>query len=231
MTVKTPTKEILVAAQSAARNPHRLAAMIGIPVSKWVGRCHEVSLALLKTGEFGKGRVARGMANGVVSQHSWIVLDEDVYSERAVIVDATNPVFHDLYDMGRRDAASTGTGTPILVTATATGKSHTPHGMGDIWKAGRPDYPTGEIVQLTPTFELSADAKLFLSDDTLGPLDRRGWAQLANGPMQGWPASEIIAAMDDTDRLRALVPIDILGMLTLRNPQGLYLADGREEDV
>jgi hypothetical protein len=43
--------------------------------------------------------------------------------------------------------------------------------------------------------------------------------------MEGWPSSEIIAAMDDTDELRALVPIDILGMVTDRNPGGLYLSE------
>lgn len=45
---------------------------------------------------------------------------------------------------------------------------------------------------------------------------------LANGPMQGWPAPEIIEAMMDTDGLGALVPIDIRGMLTGRNPGEAY---------
>ena len=41
-------------------------------------------------------------------------------------------------------------------------------------------------------------------------------------PVEDWPAGEIFAAMDDTEGLKALVPIDKLGMLTDRNPGGLY---------
>lgn len=46
---------------------------------------------------------------------------------------------------------------------------------------------------------------------------------------QNWPAAEIIAAIDDTKALSALVPIDILGMLTDRNPSGLYLPGDEKE--
>lgn len=60
----------------------------------------------------------------------------------------------------------------------------------------------------------------------LGPLDRRAWHLLASqAPVLGWPAAEIIAAMDDTEELSAFVPIDRLGMLTDRNPGGLYLPE------
>ncbi len=57
----------------------------------------------------------------------------------------------------------------------------------------------------------------------LGPLDRRGWATLAHAPVEGWPAGEILGAMCDSG-MEAVVPIDIIGMLTDRNPSGLYLA-------
>lgn len=218
----TTTKKRLNAARAVAAEPDRLAELIGLPVGRWVGRCHEVSLALLKTGEFGPGRVARGNARNVTSQHSWIVLGEDVYDEHAVIVDATNPVFHKLYNVGGQK------GSPVLVSARATGITHWPHGMGYIWSAGPPQCGGEKAVKLTPGGiaggPLSDAAQDFLQQ--LGPLDRRGWSNLANGPMQGWPAGEIIAAMDDTKALRALVPIDILGMLTDRNPGGLYLAGG-----
>lgn len=62
----------------------------------------------------------------------------------------------------------------------------------------------------------------------VGPLDRPGWMRLASCPVGGWPAAEVLAAMDDTPALQTLVPIDRLGMLTDRNPGGLYLA-GKEK--
>jgi hypothetical protein len=45
---------------------------------------------------------------------------------------------------------------------------------------------------------------------------------LANAPVEGWPAREILTAMAATPRLAACVPIDILGMVTDLNPKGLY---------
>jgi hypothetical protein len=39
---------------------------------------------------------------------------------------------------------------------------------------------------------------------------------------KGWPAAEIIGPMRDTRELRTTVPIDIAGMITDRNPGGLY---------
>ena len=40
-------------------------------------------------------------------------------------------------------------------------------------------------------------------------------------PVGGWPAGEIFEAMTHTKGLEALVPIDLLGMLTDLNPDGL----------
>lgn len=68
---------------------------------------------------------------------------------------------------------------------------------------------------------VSREAELFL--DLCGPLDQKGWAELIHSPVEGWPAAEIIAAVDDTPELSTLIPVDILGMLTDRNPQGVYL--------
>src|SRR6185503_13529455 len=104
--------------------------------------------------------------------------------------------------------------------ATNDGR-HVPHGgHGSIWGWGKPTSGDGPPIDLTPTKTLSRAARVFL--DLLGPLDRRGWAMLAEAPVLGWPAAEIIAAMDDTADLRTLVPIDRLGMLTDRNPCSLY---------
>lgn len=186
-------------------NETELAEQIGIPFEKWAYRCHEISLKLLRTGFFGKGRIARGTARLVGSQHSWIVLSGDVYDPDAEIVDPTLWV----YD---KNLPGVWQGPNLF--------QHHPAGLGNIWQYGRPLRPSGEPVALTPAVPLSGMAQGFL--DLLGPLDLHGWHDLANGPMQGFPAGEIIAAMDDTPALRALVPIDVLGMLTRRNPGGLY---------
>ena len=40
--------------------------------------------------------------------------------------------------------------------------------------------------------------------------------------MEDWPAGPILTAMAETRGLKALIPIDILGMNTDLNPGGLY---------
>jgi hypothetical protein len=171
-------------------------------------QCHAVSLAIVRAGLVPGGRVARGACRGVVGQHSWVTVG-DPYVLGAPILDAT---------LWSYDPSVEGVWTG---RATNEGR-HVPHGgAGSIWTYGRPPPAQGEPVALVGQDELSRDAQLFL--ELLGPLDRRGWAMLADAPVLGWPAAEIIAAMDDTPELRALVPIDRLGMLTDRNPSGLYL--------
>lgn len=200
-------------AVAVASEPEKLAEIIGIPIEFWVGSCHEVSLALVRAGKLGRSRVARGVSPGIASQHSWAVAGDNVYDSNAVIIDATNPRHHTLWERGKAI-------TPILVTDTGTGRSHHPHGYGSIWEAGKP-YHHGEAdVTLTPQEPLSRQAQRFLA--ILGPLDQRGWAQLAHLPVGGWPAKEIISAMADTEQLAALIPIDIVGMVTDRNPRELY---------
>jgi hypothetical protein len=83
-----------------------------------------------------------------------------------------------------------------------------------------PSHHGGPGIELTPANPLSTEAADFL--DLLGPLDLRGWGEVAHLPVEGWPAGEIIAAMCDTPGLGALVPVDIQGMVTDRNPSGLY---------
>lgn len=183
----------------------------GRPFAETHHQCHAVSLAIVKAGLIPGARVARGSARGVGAQHSWVVCDHDPYNEQALIVDATLWSYRD--DVNG-----------VLVTHNiGGGYRHTPHGYGSIWDWGKPCSTGGAEVDLDPAAEdrLSMSARRFL--DLVLPLDRRGWMRLAQAPVGGWPAAEIITAMDDTPALRAFVPIDILGMLTDRNPSGLYL--------
>jgi len=174
------------------------------PLSQWKYRCHEASLTVVKSAI--GGRVARGWCKGVPSQHSWVVLG-DCYDEKATIIDPT---------LWSYDPKVKG----IWVGTMAHGR-HKPHGYGSIWDYGRPAPPVDAPIKLRPKKPLSRSAVIFL--EMLGPLDRNGWGVLANSPVQGWPAGEILGAMDDTRALSALVPVDRLGMLTDRNPGGLYL--------
>jgi hypothetical protein len=183
---------------------------IGMPQARWARQCHGVSLAIVKSGVLApiSARVARGTCKGVLGQHSWIVLGPDCYDPRAEILDPTLRSYVE--------------SVPVLWWGTARDRLHAPHGAGSIWNYGKPEPGDGPPIELAPAEPLSKAARVFL--DLLGPLDARGWMRLANCPVGGWPAREIIAAMDDTPEARAFVPIDILGMVTDRNPGGLYLA-------
>lgn len=200
-------------AREIAADTDALANKIDWPFEEWAHNCHAVSIALVKAKVFGYSRVARGVCkdSGLALQHSWIVLDPDVYRPSAPIVDPT---------LWSYDSSVQG----IWVGSIARGKRHRPKGMGSIWKYGHPpNCSPADAIRLTPSFQLSPLAQYFLK--LLGPLDRRGWMMLADGPMQGWPAGEIVLAMLETPALRSDVPIDIAGMLTNLNPKGLYLAD------
>jgi hypothetical protein len=174
----------------------------------WAHNCHGASLALVRSGLLGPAaRVGRGACAGVGGQHSWVVVDSDPYAVNARIVDPT------LWSYADEVVG--------IWYGSAHDDRHCPHGgSGTIWTYGRPAEPVGDVIDLTPTEPLSDDAEAFL--DLLGPLDKRGWSCLVNGPVIGWPAAEIVAAIDDTPSLSVLVPIDVLGMLTERNPGGLY---------
>lgn len=178
------------------------------PLDQWGCKCHEASVVLVRSGVLGASRVARGSCEGVGGQHSWVVLGDDCYDARATIVDPT---------LWSYDADVEG------VWVGTADVRHRPFGAGSIWRWGRPQNASGEDFQLKPSKPWSERAKLFL--DLLGPLDRNGWITLAHAPVEGWPAAEIIDAMCESE-LKAHVPIDIVGMLTDRNPQGLYLATG-----
>jgi hypothetical protein len=177
-------------------------------LDKWSHRCHEASLTLIRSGVFGRlrARVARGFADGVSSQHSWVVMGMNCYDRTATIIDPT---------LWSYDSNVEG-----IWTGSLEDEVHRPHGMGSIWDYGKPRPATGTLIKLTPKKKLSDTAKDFLK--MVGPQDRMGWQVLANSPVEGWPAGEILAAMDDTVLLTALVPIDKLGMLTDRNPGHYY---------
>jgi hypothetical protein len=179
------------------------------PLGQWVQQCHAASVRLVQSGAIPGARVARGTCRGVGAQHSWVVAGHDVYAHDAQIIDPT---------LWSYDKSVVG-----IWYGSAKDGRHIPHGgRGSIWTYGRPAPARGPVVKLTPKVPLGGEALRFL--DMLGPLDRDGWMILAQSPVTGWPAAEIIAAMDDTKVLTALVPIDRLGMLTDRNPGGLYLS-------
>lgn len=184
---------------------------VGFPITCYAADCHRAALALVKSGAVAPARVARGWCPGVGGQHSWVVLGMDCYDPWATVIDPT------LWSYVKSVEG-------IWVGKAIEEPQHEPHGSGSIFEYGQPHSMGGELIFLDADW--SADAAEFL--DVLGPLDRQGWSQLAHAPVGGWPSAEIIGAMYDDDRLRALVPIDIVGMLTDRNPGGLYL---REEET
>jgi hypothetical protein len=167
--------------------------------------CHEVSLALARSGHFPGARVARGFARNVMGQHSWLTTD-DPYNPLSPIIDFT---------LWSYDPHVKG-----IWVGTGEDGVHIPHGAGHFMRAGMP-YNHGEkVIRLVVNRPLSEDARDFLA--MLGPLDYRGWAEVAHLPVEGWPAGEIFAAMDDTPGLGILVPIDVMAMTTGRNVNGLY---------
>ncbi len=176
-------------------------------LDSWDKQCHACSLALIRTGLLpDDARVARGWCGSVASQHSWVVLGSP-YDETAPILDGT------LWSYTGQ--------SPRLFFCPRGNLQYTPHGAGSIWEYGCPEGPTDKIIELDANF--SKTATDFLDMAAPNGLDRLGWNVLAHAPVGGWPAKEIIGAMYDDLRLRALIPIDVVGMLTDRNPGGLYL--------
>lgn len=176
------------------------------PHEEWAHKCHEVSLKAVRSGLVGPSRVARGTCVHVRGQHSWVVLGDDCYNLDAALIDLTLWSYAPSFD--------------VVWTGTYRAGLHTPHGQGNIFTAYRPPSPTDTPIELTPTVPFSGEAQAFLR--LVGPLDYTGWHVLIHSPVGGWPSAEIIAAAADTDELKALVPIDILGMLTDRNPSDVY---------
>jgi hypothetical protein len=189
-----------------------LAERVGSDPLRWAFNCHGASHAIVQSGIYPGARVARGFARGVPGQHSWVVADYDErgpYDPKAHVIDPT---------LWSYDPSVTGVWQGSYM---GVGWRHRPHGWGHFFTGERPFAHSGEHIALTPKVPLSGEAHRFL--DMLLPLDVRGWIMVANLPVDGWPAAEVIAAMDDTPALSPLVPVDRLGMLTDRNPGGLYM--------
>lgn len=187
-----------------------LEELLGRPLSDYYHGCHAGSLAVLRTGIFGTpgqdARVARGHCAGILSQHSWIIVGGGPYDRKAVIADPTRWSYF--------------SGGPSVTITRNAMTDYQPHGAGDIWRRGHPDNcDPSQAVELDWKEPPSGSARLFL--ELLGPLDKHGWIQLAHYPVEGWPAGEIIGAVADTFGA-VHVPVDILGMVTDRNPGGLY---------
>jgi hypothetical protein len=172
--------------------------------------CHSVSLALVRSGLLGEGgpslRVARGACHGVGGQHSWVVMGHP-YDDQAIIVDLT------LWSYSPHQ--------PRIWLGSMQSRLHTPQGYGMIYDSPRPQDYGGEILEVDSS-GMSPEAQHFLK--IIGPLDYRGWGLLwSRCGMLGWPAQEILeGALDQHPGMAALVPIDIIGMVTDRNPQELY---------
>ena len=184
----------------------------GVNPADYPKQCHAASLKLVKSGVIGEfARVARGTHPDIGGQHSWVVVSEDVYDEYATIIDPTmwsytgrEPQF-DIYD-------------------AAEDADYFPKGGEERWDFS--DIPAVQDYSKIITLEREVFDKLpdyaKMQMWRIGSMDLRGWSTLANGPMLGWPSRPIIEAMLDTPKLAALVPIDIQGMVTMRNPSNLY---------
>jgi hypothetical protein len=172
--------------------------------------CHSVSLALVRSGLLGEGgpnlRVARGACMGVGGQHSWVVLGHP-YDQTATIVDLTLWSYN-------------GSQPRIWIGDMMSGFHH-PKGMDWIFNCEKPHARGGKPIEVD-TIGLSASAKEWIR--MIGPMDAAGWGALwSRSGMLGWPAKEILEHfIDQHPTMVALVPIDIVGMVTDRNPQDLY---------
>lgn len=186
------------------------------PLDRFAKQCHAASLALVQSGVLGDGaRVARGTVGGIGGQHSWAVVGNPYLPERIVDVTAWS------YGVQRQDVP-----VPRVWESRVAGRSrmaHRPHGAGSIWDSGVPVCGSAPDV---PLEGLTGAGQAFLamvaSANSRTGLDVQGWAALMSSPVQGWPAGEIMLAMNEHPRLKGLVPIDRLGMLTEENPAGMY---------
>lgn len=197
-------------------NAEEVAKAISIPLERWHGQCHTVSLAIVKKKLFGPSRVARGTCEGVGSQHSWVVLSArpgSMYEKSTPLLDPTLWTYRD-------DVEG-------LFFGTCASKWHTPKGAGDLWAFGCPQSPGGE--ELIPKEPITGSATSFLRflKTTAGTLSYGFWMRFfSQCPMANPPIlRDLIDACYRDERIRGAIPVDIVGMLTDHNPSGLYLAD------
>lgn len=184
------------------------------PIIRLASDCHAASLMIAasasKVGlpDPPHTRVARGSRKGVGGQHSWVVIGDPYDPEW--IIDPT--LWHYLgQEPSITIVAGNGEGADLWI----------PAGKGSIWDWGRPPEAIDEEHVLDPPASgWSHEAKRFL--ELIVPLDLAGWRVLAHAPVQGWPSREIILQMSKDEKIAPHIPIDIVGMLTDRNPKGLY---------
>lgn len=178
-----------------------------LPRSAWHTNTKQVAHDLVRSGLLPTCRVVVGFVSGVEGEHSWVTTSWDVYDKYALIVDPTMWTF-------RADI-------PDVWMGTLHDGLHHPKGEGFIWDSGYPENSSFQDTILLPQNGLSTYAKYFLS--RVEPLNVAGWTALMRLPMQGWPAGEILARMKEVPTLAPLVPEDLEGMLTEKNPGNLYL--------
>lgn len=179
------------------RELQRAAEAALAPVQQWHHQCHAASVALVESGAIKGACVARGSCKVVGSQHSWVALG-DPYLGTTVIVDPTLWSYTGI--------------SPEVYVGSWNKWHHRPRGCMSIYEWGRPAPAKGAVVVLQPPKGgWSAIAKSFL--DSLGPLDLEGWQLMANAPVLGWPATEIMKQMSEHPKIKAHIPIDIAGMV------------------
>ena len=196
----------------------QIADAIGLPLDEWHGNCHTVSLAMLREGIV-QGRVARGTARGVGSQHSWIALcDPSLSPLTPAVYDPAVPILDPTLWCYREDVEG-------LWHGTLADDIHFPHGGRRVWDTGCPMPGVGEPIVFDGLPSSAAAFVRFLDNQNGGrPLDLEGWSRLVHGGLRGIPElSALVEAAADHPDLRARIPIDIIGMHTSRNPGGLYL--------
>jgi hypothetical protein len=178
--------------------------LVGTPLVDFAYQCHAASLALVHA--LGEGRVARGTRPGVLAQHSWVVLGNDCYSPAAKVLDPTLWSYQNQH--------------PYVWNGLSVEGLYCPHGSGSIWAYGRPPRPTGPVIELA--VDPGEEATAFLEFCAPKGLDREGWSVLLHAPVEDWPAAAVVEAAYQTPAIAALLPVDIVGMLTDLNPGELY---------
>jgi hypothetical protein len=186
-------------------------AAIKIPKKQWARQCHSVSLAIVQSGLLGRSRVARGFAQGVASQHSWVVCGDDCYDASATIIDAT------LWSYVAY--------VPVVWHGTLNDGIHIPHGMYPIDMSQFPA-GVGNLIKLNRNAGFTLAGKAWMRRFANKGLCANQWHWLASrAGCIGWPAGDIYQAMYRTRAVSALIPVDRVGMLTRINPGGLYLKE------
>lgn len=180
------------------------------PLTDFAHQCHAASVALVESGllqRYADGEpifVARGRARGIMSQHSWVTVGTPY--DPTTIVDLTMWSYNPCIDTVR-----------ILDGADAS-SHYVPHGLsGENASEALRDM----VLEMDPIHLDVSDpqAAAFLRGRVL---DVRAWMKLFSCNVSTYPARAIIEAAHRNDRLRALIPIDLVGMLTEINVGGAY---------